>query len=56
MSDAMLDSELSNDSYEESGLLSMYLKEINRIPFSPKRKNTISLSVPRKAMKSHARN
>lgn len=32
MSDAMLDSELSNDSYEESGLLSMYLKEINRIP------------------------
>jgi RNA polymerase primary sigma factor len=28
----MLDSELSNDSYEESGLLSMYLKEINRIP------------------------
>ncbi|MCH3921045.1 MAG: RNA polymerase sigma factor RpoD/SigA [Sphaerochaeta sp.] len=32
MSDAMLDSEMHNDNYEESGLLSLYLKEINRIP------------------------
>jgi hypothetical protein len=31
MSDAMLDSEMHNDNYEESGLLSLYLKEINRI-------------------------
>jgi len=28
----MLDSEMMNDSYEESNILSMYLKEINRIP------------------------
>jgi len=32
MSDVMLDSEMMNDSYEESNILSMYLKEINRIP------------------------
>lgn len=32
MSDRVLDSEMNNDGYEDSRILSMYLKEINRIP------------------------